>query len=89
MPPTAANEELLRQYSKVSEDLEQGMVLPLDPGARGAGDISHIASLVDGALAGLGPVGTGAHSERETIDITSLSTQTQRASLLIYRLINS
>ncbi|WP_454781914.1 M20/M25/M40 family metallo-hydrolase [Legionella sp. WA2022007384] len=89
MPPTAANEELLRQYSQVSEDLEQGMVLPLDPAARGAGDISHIAFLVDGALAGLGPVGTGAHSEKETLEISSLLTQTQRASLLIYRLINS
>ncbi|WP_392536496.1 M20/M25/M40 family metallo-hydrolase [Legionella sp. 227] len=86
MPPTAANEALLRQYSQVSEDLGQGMILPLDPGTRGAGDISHIASLVDGALAGLGPVGTGAHSAEETLNIPSLTTQTQRAALLLYRL---
>ncbi|MCW8399866.1 M20/M25/M40 family metallo-hydrolase [Legionella sp. PATHC038] len=86
MPPTEANEALLRQYSQVSEDLGQGMILPLDPGTRGAGDISHIASLVDGALAGLGPVGTGAHSAEETLNIPSLTTQTQRAALLLYRL---
>ncbi len=88
MPPTAANEALLRQYSQVSEDLGQGMILPLDPGTRGAGDISHISSLVDGALAGLGPVGTGAHSAEETLNIPSLTTQTQRAALLLYRLSN-
>jgi glutamate carboxypeptidase len=88
MPPTPANEALLRQYSEVSEDLGQGVVHPLDPGSRGAGDVSHIASIVSGALAGLGPVGMGAHSVKETLNIPSLSTQTQRASLLIYRLIN-
>ncbi|MGM9454886.1 M20/M25/M40 family metallo-hydrolase [Legionella bozemanae] len=89
MPPTPANETLLKQYSEVSEDLGQGVVHPLDPGSRGAGDISHIASIVNGALAGLGPVGTDAHSVKETLNIPSLSIQTQRASLLIYRLIHS
>jgi glutamate carboxypeptidase len=89
MPPTPANEALLKQYSEASEDLGQGVVHPLDPGSRGAGDISHIASIVNGALAGLGPVGTDAHSVKETLNIPSLSIQTQRASLLIYRLIHS
>lgn len=89
MPPTPANKALLKQYSEVSEDLGQGVVHPLDPGSRGAGDISHIASIVNGALAGLGPVGTDAHSVKETLNIPSLSIQTQRASLLIYRLIHS
>ncbi|HHF7373057.1 M20/M25/M40 family metallo-hydrolase [Legionella bozemanae] len=89
MPPTPANEALLKQYSEASEDLGKGVVHPLDPGSRGAGDISHIASIVNGALAGLGPVGTDAHSVKETLNIPSLSIQTQRASLLIYRLIHS
>ncbi|MCW8386305.1 M20/M25/M40 family metallo-hydrolase [Fluoribacter dumoffii] len=88
MAPTAGNEFLLRLYSDVSEELGQGMVLPLDPGARGAGDISHIASMLNGTLSGLGPVGTGGHSVKETLDIPSLTAQTQRAALLIYRLIN-
>ena len=88
MPPSAANLALLNQYSKVSESLGYNKVHPLDPGLRGAGDISHIASLVSGSLAGLGPVGTNAHSEKETIDLKSLPIQTQRAALLIYQLIN-
>jgi glutamate carboxypeptidase len=62
------------------------MVKPLDPGSRGAGDISHIASIVFAALAGLGPAGTGAHSVNETLDVNSLPIQTQRTAILIYRL---
>lgn len=84
MPPTAANLKLLKKYSQASNKLGYGNVEPLDPGCRGAGDISHIASLVSASLAGLGPVGTGAHSEKETLDIQSLPIQTQRAALLIY-----
>jgi glutamate carboxypeptidase len=84
MPPTKANLELLEQYSKASQKLGYGKVQPLDPGLRGAGDISHIASMVSSSLAGLGPVGTGAHSIQETLDINSLSIQTERAALLIY-----
>ncbi len=86
MPPSSANLELLKKYSQASIKLGYGAVNPLDPGSRGAGDISHIASLVSASLAGLGPFGTGAHSDKETLDIQSLTTQTQRAALLIYRL---
>lgn len=84
MPPTTANLELLKKYSQASIKLGYGAVNQLDPGSRGAGDISHIASLVSASLAGLGPVGTGAHSDKETLDIQSLSIQTERAALLIY-----
>ncbi len=87
MPPTDANRELLKKYSAVSNALGYGLVKALSPGLRGAGDISHIASLVSANLAGLGPVGTGAHSVKETISVTSLPIQTERAALLIYRLI--
>lgn len=86
MPPTAANEDLLKHYSQVSEDLGYGSIKPLRPGLRGAGDISHIAGKVSANLAGLGPLGTGAHSIEESLDIASLPIQTQRAALLIYRL---
>jgi glutamate carboxypeptidase len=86
MPPSQANLDLLELYSEGSEDLGYGKVLPLDPGKRGAGDISHIAALVSACLAGLGPVGTGAHSTQETLDLASLVKQTERAALLIYRL---
>jgi glutamate carboxypeptidase len=37
-------------------------------------------------LDGLGPYGTGAHAERETVDLNSITLQATRAALLIYRL---
>lgn len=86
MPPSPQNYELLKQYSQISEDLGNGKIEALDPGLRGAGDISHVAELVSASLAGLGPLGTGAHSIKEQMDIASLVTQTKLAALLIYRL---
>ena len=84
MPPTLNNLKLLEKYSQASLALGYGEVMQLDPGSRGAGDISHIASFVLASLAGLGPVGFGAHSDKETLDISSLPIQTKRAALLIY-----
>lgn len=86
MPPNSSNLDLLKKYSDVSNDLGYGLIQSLDPGIRGAGDISYIASMVSANLAGLGALGTGAHSTQETLNINSLSIQTQRAALLIYRL---
>lgn len=86
MPPSKANLDLLKKYSEVSTHLGTGSVNPLDPGLRGAGDISYVASMVSASLAGLGPVGTAAHSVKETLDIKSLPMQTKRAALLIYSL---
>lgn len=86
MSPSYSNLELLEKYSRVSNDLGYGLIKPLDPGVRGAGDISHIASIVPANLAGLGALGVGAHSTKETLNIDSLSIQAQRAALLIYRL---
>lgn len=88
MPPTPQNLQLLQLYSEASTALGYGAIKPLDPGLRGAGDISYIASLVSANLAGLGPVGTGAHSINETLNVPSLSMQTQRAALLMYHLIS-
>ena len=86
MVPTANNMKLLQLYSSVSNNLGYGIVLALDPGKRGAGDISYIAGIVPYNLAGLGPQGSGAHSEQETLDVSSLGQQTERAAILIYRL---
>lgn len=86
MSPTKANSELLQKYSELSESLGYGKVKALDPALRGAGDISHIAEIVSASLAGLGPVGTNAHSENETLEIDSLTIQTKRAAMLIYSL---
>ncbi|MFA6302925.1 MAG: M20/M25/M40 family metallo-hydrolase [Legionella sp.] len=86
MTPTQANLDLLKQYSSVSQALGYGEVKPLPANLRGAGDISHIANIVPANLAGLGPLGNGVHSEQETLEIPSLTMQTKRAALFIYRL---
>jgi glutamate carboxypeptidase len=86
MPPTKNNLALLKLYSIASDDLGYGTVQALDPRLRGAGDISYIAALVSANLAGLGPQGTGAHSEKEKVSLDSIAIQTERAALLMYRL---
>jgi len=86
MAPTAANVDLLKKYSAVSMALGYGPVHALDPGLRGAGDISYIAGMVKANLAGLGAVGTSAHTEKETLNINSLPIETARAAVLIYHL---
>lgn len=86
MSPTMNNMKLLDAYSQVSSDLGFGPVKPFDPGQRGAGDISYVASIVPSNLSGLGPIGFGTHSVIETLDLSSLPIQTQRAAILIYRL---
>lgn len=86
MPPKAQNLVLLSQFSQVSRDLGFGAVAALDAGARGAGDISFVADKVPANLVGLGPVGTGAHTEHETMNVNALNVATQRAAVLLYRL---
>ena len=85
MTPNRSDYELLTAFDEVSRDLGLGAIEPVDPGSRGAADISFVAPLVD-ALAGLGPVGTGSHSIREDLDLESLRIATQRAAVLLYRL---
>ncbi len=57
----------------------------LPPALRGAGDINFIAELVDG-LAGMGPGGEMGHAEGESIDLSSMTRQAQRAAILMSRL---
>jgi glutamate carboxypeptidase len=85
MPPTAGNRGLFELFDEVSRDLGLGAVDAVDPGARGAADISFVAPYVDG-LAGLGPLGDGGHTIEESVELGSLRTATVRAALLIYRL---
>ncbi len=86
MSPTDKNMQMLNQYSDVSADLNFGKVTALDGGLRGAGDISYVAGFIPYNLVGLGPIGSGMHSIIESIEISSLPMQTQRAAVLIYRL---
>ncbi|MBA4185052.1 MAG: M20/M25/M40 family metallo-hydrolase [Acidobacteria bacterium] len=85
MTPTTGNYALLKQLDAVSQDLGFGKIEPLDPGERGAGDISFIANLLPG-LDGLGATGGNAHAPGEYADLDTLPRQIKRAALLIYRL---
>ena len=85
MPPTEGNYALLKQLDAVSRDLGFGRIEALDPGERGAGDISYVAHLIPG-LDGLGATGARAHAKGEYADLDTLPRQIKRAALLIYRL---
>jgi len=84
MSPTPGNARLLAVYDSASKALGYGAVAALDPGRRGAGDISFVAPLIDG-LDGLGALGSGSHAPGERVDLRTLMMQTERAALLLYR----
>jgi glutamate carboxypeptidase len=86
MAPTKNNYALLDKLESVNIDLGYGKMEPLDPGKRGAADISFVAPHVDASLAGMGPDGFGEHSDKEGLDLTSFPKTTSRAAILIYRL---
>jgi glutamate carboxypeptidase len=88
MSPSEANFTLLAAYSQVSEDLGYGPVEALDPGLRGAADISFVAPYAPG-LSGIGTQGSGAHSPQERIDLESISVAAKRAAVLILRLLDA
>jgi len=85
MPPTVGNQNLLKQLNQLSLDMELGEVKAFDPGKRGAADISFVAEYVDG-LDGLGTMGSGAHSPKETVDLSTMNDLIKRTALFIYRL---
>jgi glutamate carboxypeptidase len=85
MPPTPGNYAVLAVVDTVSRALGRGPVEALDPGLRGAGDISFVAEYVDG-VDGLGVVGRRSHSPEESVNLKSLVPATERAAILIYRL---
>lgn len=85
MEPTAANEELRKQFEKVNIDMGLGPVQAVDPGVRGASDISYVAPYLPG-LDGLGAPGKGEHSIEETMYRKEFPAMIQRAALFIYRL---
>jgi glutamate carboxypeptidase len=85
MSPTPGNARVLAIYDSVSRALGYPAVVALDPGRRGAGDISFVAPLIDG-LDGLGALGSGAHAPGERVNLAALPMQTERAALLLRRL---
>jgi glutamate carboxypeptidase len=85
MEVTAAGERLLQEFQAASIDLNLGAIHALDPGQRGAADISFVAPFIPG-LAGLGAPGRGAHTPSEEVDLQQLERQTKRVALFLYRL---
>jgi glutamate carboxypeptidase len=85
MAPTEGNYALLQAIDGVSRDLGFGPIEAVDPGRRGAADISFAAQFTD-ALGGLGVVGSGAHTPSETVDLESIGVMTKRAAVLVHRL---
>ena len=85
MAPTDGNRALQRELSAINEALGRGPMEALDPSKRGAADISFVAPYVDG-LAGMGAIGSGAHTPEESLDLRSMPLAIKRAALLIYRI---
>jgi glutamate carboxypeptidase len=85
MAPTAGNRALLQKLNHINKDLGLAEMAELDPLKRGAGDISFVASDVDG-LAGLGPYSVGDHSPAEAVILSSIPRQAKRAAILMSRL---
>jgi len=85
MPPSEANRELLGRLNTVNRDMGLAEMGELDPAKRGAGDISFVAADVDG-LVGLGPATEGSHTDKEAVDVPSISKQAKRAAILMSRL---
>jgi len=87
MVPSEGNKLLLNILNEVSLSLGHEGVTAYDPGKRGAADISFVADYVDG-LDGLGTMGTGAHTPKETVNLKTMNALIQRTAIFIYRLIN-
>jgi glutamate carboxypeptidase len=85
MAPTDGNRAILARLNTVNRDLGLPEMPELDPLRRGAGDIGFVAADVD-SLAGMGPAGSGDHTERELVDLKSIPLQARRAAILMSRL---
>lgn len=87
LAPTEGNRTLLALYDQASRDLGTGPVTAVNPDLAGAADVSFVAGHVPMILDGIGLMGDGGHTVKETADLRTLPTQTQRAALLLYRLL--
>ncbi|MBH3426390.1 M20 family metallopeptidase [Pseudomonas alkylphenolica] len=87
MPETPGNRQLLAQFSEINEALGRGPLQAVPAVERGGADIAYVADLVDAGIDGLGPWGTGAHSDQETLELAALPVVTQRLAIFISRFI--
>jgi glutamate carboxypeptidase len=85
MPPSPGNRALMALMNEANKELGFPQQTELDPGGRGAGDISFVAPFVD-SLEGLGGIGGGDHAVGERTDLSMQAMQAKRAAALIYKL---
>ena len=85
MSPTPGNLRVLQLYSQASSDAGLGVIAPLPPGLRGAGDVQFVAPYID-SLDGIGATGVGSHSPDEDLVLASIERASIRAAIMIYRL---
>jgi glutamate carboxypeptidase len=86
LAPTEGNARLLAVYDRVSRDLGFGSVAAVSPDRAGAADVSFVAGEVPSIIDGIGLMGHDDHSPGETADLGTLPSQTKRAAVTIYRL---
>ena len=82
---TDGTRHLLRLHAEVADDL--GLELPLPVHAGGGTDGSLTAAQGLATLDSMGPVGGGAHTEREFVLLPSLAERAALAAVLLHRLI--
>jgi glutamate carboxypeptidase len=86
LSPSPGNDRMLALYDRASRDLGLGAVVAVNPRNAGAADVSFTEGLVEMALDGIGLRGRNGHTPDETGDLASLTTQAQRAAILLARL---
>ncbi len=86
MAPRPANSKLLELYDRCSRALGTGTVVATDPRRAGAADVSFAAAYTPMTLDGIGLMGTDDHTDRETADLRTLSSQSKRAAMFLLRL---
>ena len=89
MAPSEGNQRLLAMFDQVSRDLGFGPVTADNPARAGAADVSFTAGLVEMAIDGLGPLGSGGHTVEETADLGTFAMQASRTAVLMSRLARS
>jgi glutamate carboxypeptidase len=88
LSPTEGNARLLAMYDQASRDLGFGGVAAVSPMRAGAADVSFVAGEVKMILDGIGLMGADDHTVKETADLATLPSQTKRAAVMLYRLLN-
>lgn len=87
-PITERNRSVLKTIDAVSRALGQQPLTEADPVERGFGDVNFVGGLLS-AADGLGVKGDGLHSPGESLDPKSIGPATQRAAVLIGRLLHT